>query len=160
MGIRLGEASTSHTRGREKLRILVYYYCRLCIPHIAQPRCRRQTSSSTCDTSMSRSSSVFQLLRPQLTTPSQLRSFRSLRPRISRYVESFPLRRDAHSEPLADRALEFDFRVVGDGRSAITRYANNSNYRNDSLIRKESAWCLFRLAFPFPSHGDAKLTTG
>lgn len=33
---------------------------------------------------------------------------------------------------------EFDFRVVGDGRSAIARYANNSNYRNDSLIRKES----------------------
>ncbi|KAK4543632.1 Protein mago nashi [Oleoguttula mirabilis] len=31
----------------------------------------------------------------------------------------------------------FDFRVVGDGRSAIARYANNSNYRNDSLIRKE-----------------------
>src|SRR5277367_3402210 len=34
---------------------------------------------------------------------------------------------------------EFDFRVVGDGRSATARYANNSNYRNDSLIRKESA---------------------
>lgn len=34
--------------------------------------------------------------------------------------------------------LEFDFRVVGDGRSASARYANNSNYRNDALIRKES----------------------
>ena len=34
--------------------------------------------------------------------------------------------------------VEFDFRVVGDGRSATARYANNSNYRNDSLIRKES----------------------
>ena len=33
---------------------------------------------------------------------------------------------------------EFDFRTVGDGRSATARYANNSNYRNDSLIRKES----------------------
>jgi hypothetical protein len=33
---------------------------------------------------------------------------------------------------------EFDFRAVGDGRSAQARYANNSNYRNDSLIRKES----------------------
>ncbi|KAJ8070989.1 hypothetical protein OCU04_001341 [Sclerotinia nivalis] len=32
---------------------------------------------------------------------------------------------------------EFDFRVLGDGRSASARYANNSNYRNDSLIRKE-----------------------
>jgi len=37
---------------------------------------------------------------------------------------------------------------MGDGRSAVARYANNSNYRNDSLIRKESesklsinAWC-------------------
>ena len=35
---------------------------------------------------------------------------------------------------------EFDFRVVGDGRSATARYANNSNYRNDSLIRKESTF--------------------
>lgn len=33
---------------------------------------------------------------------------------------------------------EFDFRALGDGRSAAVRYANNSNYRNDSLIRKES----------------------
>ena len=33
---------------------------------------------------------------------------------------------------------EFDFRSLGDGRSASARYANNSNYRNDSLIRKES----------------------
>ena len=39
---------------------------------------------------------------------------------------------------LAYAATEFDFRVVGDGRSASARYANNSNYRNDSLIRKES----------------------
>jgi hypothetical protein len=35
-------------------------------------------------------------------------------------------------------ALEFDFRTLGDGRSSIVRYANNSQYRNDSLIRKES----------------------
>lgn len=33
---------------------------------------------------------------------------------------------------------EFDFRALGDGRSASARYANHSNYRNDSLIRKES----------------------
>ncbi|KAL2888529.1 Mago nashi protein [Ceratocystis lukuohia] len=32
---------------------------------------------------------------------------------------------------------QFDIRVVGDGSSAVARYANNSNYRNDSLIRKE-----------------------
>ena len=35
---------------------------------------------------------------------------------------------------------EFDFRTLGDGRSASARYANNSNYRNDSLIRKESRY--------------------
>lgn len=34
---------------------------------------------------------------------------------------------------------EFDFKLQGDGRSALARYANNSNYRNDSLIQKESA---------------------
>lgn len=34
--------------------------------------------------------------------------------------------------------IEFDFRTLGDGSSASARYANNSNYRNDSLIRKES----------------------
>jgi len=34
--------------------------------------------------------------------------------------------------------LEFDFRTLSDGSSAAVRYANNSNYRNDSLIRKES----------------------
>jgi hypothetical protein len=39
---------------------------------------------------------------------------------------------------------EFDFRSQGDGRSASARYANHSNYRNDSLIRKEST---FRIAF-------------
>lgn len=38
----------------------------------------------------------------------------------------------------SDFVPEFDFRVLGDGRSASARYANNSNYRNDSLIRKES----------------------
>ena len=37
---------------------------------------------------------------------------------------------------------EFDFRTLGDGRSASARYANNSNYRNDSLIRKESRFGL------------------
>ncbi|EME88976.1 uncharacterized protein MYCFIDRAFT_55492 [Pseudocercospora fijiensis CIRAD86] len=42
-----------------------------------------------------------------------------------------------HSGRFGHEFLEFDFRVVGDGRSALARYANNSNYRNDSLIRKE-----------------------
>jgi len=39
---------------------------------------------------------------------------------------------------IANLRQEFDFRAVGDGSSAQARYANNSNYRNDSLIRKES----------------------
>ncbi|WPG99907.1 Protein mago nashi [Acrodontium crateriforme] len=42
-----------------------------------------------------------------------------------------------HSGRFGHEFLEFDFRVVGDGSSAVARYANNSNYRNDSLIRKE-----------------------
>ena len=40
--------------------------------------------------------------------------------------------------PLVTLSTEFDFRSQGDGRSASARYANHSNYRNDSLIRKES----------------------
>ena len=43
-----------------------------------------------------------------------------------------------------DYPPEFDFRALGDGRSASARYANHSNYRNDSLIRKESM-CLLIL---------------
>ncbi|KAK9472142.1 Mago nashi domain protein [Dipodascopsis tothii] len=42
-----------------------------------------------------------------------------------------------HSGKFGHEFLEFDFRVQGDGSCAIVRYANNSNYRNDSLIRKE-----------------------
>ncbi|MCJ1293269.1 hypothetical protein MMC34_004823 [Xylographa carneopallida] len=38
---------------------------------------------------------------------------------------------------LGDLDMKFDFRALGDGRSASARYANHSNYRNDSLIRKE-----------------------
>ena len=52
------------------------------------------------------------------------------------------------------RYQEFDFRVVGDGRSATARYANNSNYRNDSLIRKEST---IRRLVP-ERQGDHRLT--
>ncbi|KAI1480063.1 Mago nashi protein [Daldinia bambusicola] len=52
--------------------------------------------------------------------------------------ETFYLRYySGHSGRFGHEFLEFDFRVVGDGRSAVARYANNSNYRNDSLIRKE-----------------------
>ncbi|ELQ43677.1 mago nashi [Pyricularia oryzae Y34] len=54
--------------------------------------------------------------------------------------EQFYLRYySGHSGRFGHEFLEFDFRVVGDGRSAVARYANNSNYRNDSLIRKEKA---------------------
>ena len=52
----------------------------------------------------------------------------------------FPLHPRFYKQaPILTTWLEFDFRVLGDGRSASARYANNSNYRNDSLIRKESA---------------------
>ena len=37
-------------------------------------------------------------------------------------------------------SIEFDFKYQGDGRSCSLRYANNSNYRNDALIRKESTY--------------------
>ncbi|KAI9800339.1 MAG: Protein mago nashi [Sarcosagium campestre] len=42
-----------------------------------------------------------------------------------------------HQGRFGHEFLEFDFRTLPDGRSATARYANNSNYRNDSLIRKE-----------------------
>jgi hypothetical protein len=58
------------------------------------------------------------------------------------------VRTSVHLEDVLLIDSEFDFRVVGDGRSAAARYANNSNYRNDSLIRKEStsAKATFRLS--------------
>jgi hypothetical protein len=82
----------------------------------------------------------------QLLIHAQLRAYGPVWPRVFRYDT------DASSLPPLNAWLqfvdlqlgylhgniEFDFRVVGDGRSAVARYANNSNYRNDSLIRKES----------------------
>ncbi|KAL2164736.1 hypothetical protein VTH06DRAFT_31 [Thermothelomyces fergusii] len=57
---------------------------------------------------------------------------------MSNLSEPFYLRYySGHQGRFGHEFLEFDFRVVGDGRSATARYANNSNYRNDSLIRKE-----------------------
>lgn len=35
-------------------------------------------------------------------------------------------------------SVEFDVRTHTDGKSGLLRYANNSNYKNDSLIRKEA----------------------
>ncbi|KAJ5987459.1 Protein mago nashi [Penicillium sp. IBT 35674x] len=52
--------------------------------------------------------------------------------------ETFYLRYySGHSGRFGHEFLEFDFRTLADGSSAAVRYANNSNYRNDSLIRKE-----------------------
>ncbi|KAJ5247207.1 Protein mago nashi [Penicillium chermesinum] len=52
--------------------------------------------------------------------------------------ESFYLRYySGHSGRFGHEFLEFDIRSLPDGNSAAVRYANNSNYRNDSLIRKE-----------------------
>ncbi|CAG8943767.1 unnamed protein product [Penicillium salamii] len=42
-----------------------------------------------------------------------------------------------HSGRFGHEFLEFDLRSISEGSSAAVRYANNSNYRNDSLIRKE-----------------------
>ncbi|KAI5304755.1 Protein mago nashi 2, partial [Ascosphaera atra] len=42
-----------------------------------------------------------------------------------------------HSGRFGHEFLEFDFRALPDGKGAAARYANNSNYRNDMLIRKE-----------------------
>ncbi|KAJ5301703.1 hypothetical protein PENANT_c002G05025 [Penicillium antarcticum] len=42
-----------------------------------------------------------------------------------------------HSGRFGHEFLEFDLRTIAEGSSAAVRYANNSNYRNDSLIRKE-----------------------
>lgn len=36
--------------------------------------------------------------------------------------------------------LEFDLQVLDQGRSALLRYANNSNYKNDTLIRREGEY--------------------
>ncbi|KAI0182307.1 Mago nashi protein [Xylaria flabelliformis] len=63
-----------------------------------------------------------------------------------------------HSGRFGHEFLEFDFRVVGDGRSAVARYANNSNYRNDSLIRKESEHP--RCSLPSKTLGSTALSTG
>ncbi|KUM63991.1 hypothetical protein ACN42_g3099 [Penicillium freii] len=52
--------------------------------------------------------------------------------------ENFYLRYySGHSGRFGHEFLEFDLRTISEGSSAAVRYANNSNYRNDSLIRKE-----------------------
>ncbi|CAN6628085.1 hypothetical protein TRVA0_011S02410 [Trichomonascus vanleenenianus] len=44
-----------------------------------------------------------------------------------------------HQGRFGHEFLEFDIRAQDDGRCAIIRYANNSNYRNEVLIKKEAA---------------------
>jgi protein mago nashi len=69
---------------------------------------------------------------------------------MSTQNEPFYLRYySGHSGRFGHEFLEFDFRTLGDGRSAAVRYANNSNYRNDSLIRKESP---FLFTIPITSY--------
>ncbi|KAK9383968.1 Mago nashi protein [Kockiozyma suomiensis] len=59
-------------------------------------------------------------------------------PKTADRAEPFYVRYySGHAGKFGHEFLEFDVRVQGDGRSALVRYANNSNYRNDSLIRKE-----------------------
>lgn len=38
--------------------------------------------------------------------------------------------------------IEFDIRVQDDGTCAVMRYANNSNYRSEGLIKKEGKGCV------------------
>lgn len=42
-----------------------------------------------------------------------------------------------HQGRFGHEFLEFDIRTHADGRSGILRYANNSNYKNDTLITKD-----------------------
>lgn len=41
-----------------------------------------------------------------------------------------------HQGKFGHEFLEFDLRVHPDGKSGFLRYANNSNYKNDTMIRK------------------------
>ncbi|KAL3294134.1 mago nashi protein [Colletotrichum asianum] len=76
--------------------------------------------------------------RHQVATRHRHRALSTTPPTMSAPNDQFYLRYySGHSGRFGHEFLEFDFRVVGDGRSAVARYANNSNYRNDSLIRKE-----------------------
>ncbi|KAK9479770.1 Mago nashi protein [Lipomyces japonicus] len=57
---------------------------------------------------------------------------------VSEREEPFYVRYySGHAGKFGHEFLEFDFRVLDGGASAVARYANNSNYRRDSLIRKE-----------------------
>ncbi|CEJ92191.1 Putative Protein mago nashi like protein [[Torrubiella] hemipterigena] len=81
-------------------------------------------------------------MRISPTPPTQLedglRRTHCTRKKMTSTNEPFYLRYySGHMGRFGHEFLEFDFRSVGDGRSAVARYANNSNYRNDSLIRKE-----------------------
>ncbi|VVT57248.1 uncharacterized protein SAPINGB_P005608 [Magnusiomyces paraingens] len=41
-----------------------------------------------------------------------------------------------HQGRFGHEFLEFDIRTNSDGKSGLLRYANNSNYKNDTLIKK------------------------
>lgn len=42
-----------------------------------------------------------------------------------------------HQGRFGHEFLEFDIRTHADGKSGVLRYANNSNYKNDTLIKKD-----------------------
>ena len=101
-----------------------------------RPPCRTQTSPSTSDTStILVSPLVYSYINADVSPvpATKVASGTSFWVRCDATITIAPPDRLTVS-----RYPEFDFRVVGDGRSATARYANNSNYRNDSLIRKES----------------------
>jgi len=97
------------------------------------PQCRTKTSNSTSDTTRD-------------TTGVSDTSFS-----VRCFLRTVDLE---DSGPLTRINTEFDFRVLVDGRSAMARYANNSNYRNDSLIRKESGSSSLTLGNPSLTQGS------
>ncbi|AOW04694.1 Mago nashi protein-domain-containing protein [Yarrowia lipolytica] len=60
--------------------------------------------------------------------------------RVDAKEEAFYLQYySGHTGRFGHEFLEFDFQLLDQGRSALLRYANNSNYKNDTLIRREVA---------------------
>lgn len=69
-------------------------------------------------------------IAPSVTTIVENHGQRKAEPLYVRYYSG-------HQGRFGHEFLEFDIRTHPDGKSGILRYANNSNYRNDTLIKKD-----------------------
>ena len=79
-------------------------------------------------------------LEPELLEPEKEVIDKPLVLRVDAREEAFYLQYySGHTGRFGHEFLEFDFQVLDQGRSALLRYANNSNYKNDTLIRREVA---------------------